>query len=171
MTRMPASPQIAQLPAFGAPLGHHDGGVHPLAPDVDPPAIEPHLRALIGRRIELLGRGAIAIRDAYDRVLFDGGVAPEGNERFEQRRERGLVGRGDLQREARELVVGTADRERLHFKRATAFDDEVEDAGEQLRIDQVAFGDDGRRRLSGVWHGRALSIERRATCRGQQHAR
>ena len=42
-----------------------------------------HLRALVGRRVEVVGRAAVAVDGADERVVFGGDMAAERNQRFD----------------------------------------------------------------------------------------
>ena len=95
---MPSTPQttrvagfdVAQLAAEArARRSMHDRGVHALVLDLDPLAADADLRAVVGRRVEVVGRAAVAVgarrggvlgpRDAAaerDQLLEDLGRAP-----------------------------------------------------------------------------------------------
>ena len=73
-----------------------------------------------------------------------GNVTAERDQRLEQGCERRCARGRNLQREAREILVGAPDLEMQHFERAAAFDHRVEDRVQQLGIDQVPFGGDDR---------------------------
>ncbi len=68
-TRIPRIPTTTRSPAFmsrrrrhhAASVRHHDQRVHALVLDFDPLLLVPHERAVIGRRIKILRRAAIAL--------------------------------------------------------------------------------------------------------------
>ena len=101
--------------------------LHPLAIDVNPRSAHTHLRALVRRRIEVVGHAAVALRGAKPRVLLHGDVAAERDERLEQMRERRPARRRHLQGEAREVLVRAADVEVQHLEGGPFFDHRIED--------------------------------------------
>ena len=85
VTRMPSCPHtiglarldVAQLPALGASVGGDDDGVHALLVDFDPAALEADVRAVVGRRVEVVGHAAILLRRLDERVALAHRVAAE----------------------------------------------------------------------------------------------
>ena len=148
-----AGPHLAQLAARGAAVVDDDHGVHALAFDLDPLAADAHVRAQIGRRIEIVGHAAVAVGLAQQRVPLLDGAAAELHQILDQPAQAGGRRRRNLERNARELVVGAADGEIQHLERAAALDHLVEDRVENVRVDQMAFGADHRRMCARVLHG------------------
>ena len=153
---------VAQLPALGAFRVDDDGGVHSLASHGDPLPANAHLGPLIGRRVEILGRAAVAIGIADERIVLGRGMAPKWYQRFEQRGERWCVGRGDLERQPGEFIVRAPDIEGEHFEGSASLDDHVENACQQLRVDEMPFGTDNGRWLGDSRHAVGVIIEARA---------
>ena len=104
-----------------------DHRVHALLLDVDPAAVHAAPRALVGRRVEVVGHAAVAIGDAQERVPLLDGVAAERDQLFEQAAQAGVGRRRDLELQLREIVVGAADLEMQDLELAAVLDHRVED--------------------------------------------
>ena len=74
-----AALDVAQLPARRAPVVDDDDGVHPLFLDLHPASADPHLGAVVGRRVEVVRDAAILLGRLDERVaLADRMTAPRG---------------------------------------------------------------------------------------------
>ena len=146
-----ADPDLAQLPADRLAAGGRTiAASMRCSLDVDPAAADPHLRALVGRGVEVLRRAAVAVGRADERVLLADRVAAERDQILDEPRERRFVRRRDLERQPRDVVVRAAELEVLHLEVAAALDHAVEDRLQELRVDEVTFrGDDGGVRQCG----------------------
>ena len=99
VTRMPSCPQTTGSPARTSRSLRHDARpsvddddrVHPLLLDLDPSSAEPHVRAVVGRRVEVVRDAAILFRRLDGRVAFAHRVAAEGGELLQQLVEHGAV--------------------------------------------------------------------------------
>ena len=140
---------VAQPPAHRRALLPHDQRVHPLAAHQVPRAVATHQGAVVGGRVEILRRAAVALYAPQLRVRAVGGRATE----FQQPRQQPLhlLGRRRFhpQPQPRRLGVGPADEEVLHVEVAVKLDHRVEDLLHDVRVDQVTFGFDDflKRRL------------------------
>ena len=152
-----ADPDLAQLAARGRAVGvHHDDGVHPLARDDDPAAIDAHVGSHVRRRIEIVWHGAIAVRDAQQRVPLLDRMTAERNQLLDAAGAARLGRRRHLELQLREVVVGAANLEVQDLELTAALDHGIEDGVQELRVDQVALrpDDDGVRGVSdmvGIW--------------------
>jgi hypothetical protein len=144
-----ALPQIAQAAAEGAVLPHHDHGVHALILHLNPLLPVAYRGAMVGGRVEILRRAAVALHRAQRRVARVHRRAAQLQQGFEKPVQRSFVRRLHLQPEIRCLAIGAADAELVHLEAAMEFHDLIEDALHHVRIDQVSFGLD----YFLQWHG------------------
>ena len=94
--RMPSLPQTMRSPTRTSRSLRHDGaavlddddGVHALARDFDPAAAVADQRAVVGRRVEVLGRAAVHVGRPQPRVALGLRVAAERDQLLEQVGER-----------------------------------------------------------------------------------
>jgi hypothetical protein len=133
-----AGAQVAQLAAHRAIAGDDDRGVHPLLLHRDPLPLDPHVRFVVGRRIEIGRRAAVEVRQADGDVLAAQHVASERHQVFDQVAQHGVSVRRDAHGQERRLGVGPADGEPQHFEAAAVPDDGVENAVQEAGIDQVS---------------------------------
>ena len=149
---------LAELPADGnEPIGaafYNDDGVHTLALDPHPSAVDADVGPQVRRRVEVLGRRPVEICRFEDRVLLLDGPASERHEILQEPLEGLCACRRHLELQSRKIVVRAADFEMQHLELSASLDDRVEDGVEELGVDEVAFSiDDGSVRR-GVGHDR-----------------
>ena len=118
---------IAQLPAFGLAARGDDDRIHPLLLDFDPLALEANVRAVVGRRIEVVGHAAVLFRRFHEHVAFAFRVAAERGQLLQQVIEHRLLGGRDAHLELRDVVIGPADIELEDLVGGLVLDDLVED--------------------------------------------
>ena len=88
-TTLVAGPDLAQLAAQRPPpVAHHDDRIHALALDLDPGAVDPHVGALVGRRVEVVRHAAVRVGGTHGGVLHVDRVAAERQQLLEQVLER-----------------------------------------------------------------------------------
>ena len=133
-----ALPDIAELRAGRARALDDDHRVHALIGHERPFAALANVRLVIGRRIEILRRAPVPIRDLRRRILLARDETAERNKIFDDGPD-GLVGVGrHAHPQHGRLVVALADREADHFERGAVPDDGVENAVENAGIDQMS---------------------------------
>jgi hypothetical protein len=135
-----AALHVAQLGADRATARDHDAAVHPLARDLELSSPDTDARAVVRRRIEIVGDGAVLHRSPEDDVSFLLQLAAEGDEVVEDQVEPAPVRRlhGELDR--REVADGLADVEAVELIRAAVLDDDVEILRHHPGVDEVAGG-------------------------------
>src|SRR5918993_5499071 len=138
-----AASYVPQLATRRLVTLHDDDRVHPLLLHFDPASPYPHVRAVVRRRIEVVGDAAIFFRRLGDGVALAYGVTPENGELLEKIVEHRRVARVDAHLDVRGVVIRAPDVELHDLVGRPELDDLVEDGREQSRIDQVSFGFDG----------------------------
>ena len=150
---------VAELAADRPAVAHRHHRIHPLVLHVHPAPAVANLGPVIGGRVEVVGDEAVTGR-GQSHLSLRPGMAPQGDQLFDQLAEPVPGIRRHPQLELRELLVGAADGELEHVEAGAAFDDLVEDRAEQPRVDEVALRlDDLAERFRGavsVIHGDAL---------------
>ena len=134
--------EVAQPAAGGAAVAHHDHGVHPLILDFGPLLADADVGAVIGGRVEIFRRAAVAFDRAEDGVAGVDRGAAELQQAVEEPPERFVVRRLYLEAEIGRVAIRASDAELLHFEAAVILHDLVEDVLHNVRVDQVAFGFD-----------------------------
>ena len=146
VTRMPSCPQTIGSPALtsrsfrhaGASAGDDDDRVHALLLDLHPRPSEAHVRAVVGRRVEVVGHAAILLRRLRRaRCARCTGWQPNVVSCCSRSSSTRRVGRRDAHLDARGVVVGAADVELQDLVGGLELDDLVEDRGQEARVDQV----------------------------------
>ena len=94
---------------------------------------------MVGRRVEILRRAAIALHHPQCGISRIDGRAAEFQKVLEQMLHQLAAGRFHSQAQVRGLAVGAADAELFHFEAAVMFHHLVEDVLHHVGIDQVAF--------------------------------
>ena len=107
---------VAQLAARGPLVLDHDDRVHALALDLPPGAAVPYVRAVVGRRVEVVGHAPVLIGLPENGVPLRRRMTAEGHQVLEQFGQNGLVRRGDLQLQMR-VLVRSCDRCRTAARR------------------------------------------------------
>ena len=133
-------PQIAQAAALGHAVVHGDDRVHALFLHLDPAALEAHLGAVVGGRVEIVGRAALALDSAQHGVALLGGGAAQADEVLEQAVHGLFAGGLDPHAHVGLLFVGAPDAEFLDLKRTIVGHDGVEHDFQAVRVDQVPSG-------------------------------
>src|SRR5262249_8662816 len=106
--------------------------IHALTIDRKPLAAPSHERPMIGRRVEILWRTAVAVGRDQVRVLRARQPAPERDQILEHVMQARLALRGDPPRPERPPPVGPPDPELKHLERRVAAHDGVEHHVEEL---------------------------------------
>ena len=98
-----------------------------------------HQRAVIGSRVEVLRRAAVALHDTQGGIARIDRGAAQFQQICEQVRQQLWSGRFDFQAQVRGLAIGAAYAELFHFEAAMVLDHFVEDVLHHVGIDQMAL--------------------------------
>ena len=108
---------VAQLTAHSPSVARHDHRVHPLILYVDPAPAEPHVCAVVGRGVEIVGHTVVLLGRLDRCIALTHGMAAERRELLQQLVQRSGIGRRDPHLHTRGVVIRAADIEEQDFVR------------------------------------------------------